>query len=46
MLSTFTYAVNIQVHFRLEFFMEANNLNLDQTASPWEQSDLGPYWLQ
>ena len=27
------------MHFRLDFFMEANNLNTDQT-------DLGPYCLQ
>ena len=26
-------AANIQVHFRLDFFMEANNMNPDQTAS-------------
>ena len=25
-------AAYIQVHFRLEFFMEANNMNPDQTA--------------
>ena len=25
--------------------MEANNMSPDQTAS-WEQSDLGPYYLQ
>ena len=31
----------IQVHFRLDFFMEANNMNPDQTA-PKEQSDQGP----
>ena len=35
--SVITY---IQVHFRLEFFMEANSMNSDQ------QSDLGPYCLQ
>ena len=35
----------IQVHFRPDFFMEANNMNPDQTA-PWEQSDLGSYCLQ
>ena len=38
-------AVYIQVHFRLDFFMEANNMDPGQTA-PWEQSDLGPYCLQ
>ena len=27
------------------FIMEANNLNLDQTAPIKEQSDLGPYCL-
>ena len=33
MLSAFTSAVyNIQVHFRLDFIMEANTLNPDQTA--------------
>ena len=31
--------------FRLNFLMEANTMNPDQTA-PWEQSDLGPYCLQ
>ena len=30
----------IQVHFRLDYSMEANTMN------PWEQSDLGPYCLQ
>ena len=35
-------AVYIQVHFRLDFFMEANNMD----PGPWEQSDLGPYCLQ
>ena len=30
----------IQVHFRLDFFKEANNMNSDQTA-PREQSDMG-----
>ena len=34
-------AAYYQVHFRLHFFMEANNLNPDQT----EQSNLGPYCL-
>ena len=28
----FTSAANIQVHFRLDFFLEANNMNPDQTA--------------
>ena len=40
-----TSAAHIQVHFRLDFFMEANTMNPDQTA-PWEQSDLGTYCLQ
>ena len=35
----------IQVHFRLDFFMLANNMNPDQTA-PAEQSDQGSYCLQ
>ena len=34
-----------QVNFKLDFFVEANNMNPDQTA-PLEQSDLGPYCLQ
>ena len=38
-------AANIQVHFRLDFIMEANTMNPDRTA-PLEQSDLGPYCLQ
>ena len=38
----FTSVAYIQVHFRLEFFMEANNMNPDQTAL----SDLAPYCLQ
>ena len=33
------------LHFRLEFFMEANSMNPDQTA-PRKRSDLGPYCLQ
>ena len=37
MSSAFTSDAYIQVHFRLDFFMEANNMNPDQ------QSDLGPY---
>ena len=41
----FTPAAYIYMHFRLDFIMEANNMNPDQTA-PWEQSDLGPYCLQ
>ena len=39
-------AANTQVHFRLDFIMEANNMNPDQTAPKGEQSDLGPYCLQ
>ena len=38
-------AAYIQAHFRLDFFMEANNMNRDQTA-PKAHSDLGPYCLQ
>ena len=44
-LSAFTSAAYIQVQFRLDFIMEANTMNPDQTASK-EQSDLGPYKLQ
>ena len=36
-------AAYIQVHFRLDNFMEANNMNPDQTAL---KSDLGPYCFQ
>ena len=32
MLSAFTSAAYIQVHFRLVFFMEANNIDHEQTA--------------
>ena len=35
----------IQVHFRLDFIMETNIMNPDQTA-PMEQSDLSSYCLQ
>ena len=38
-------AAYILVHLRLDFFMEAINMNPDQTA-PVVQSDLGPYCLQ
>ena len=38
MLLAFYVCSNIQVHFRPDFFMEANNMNPDQTP----QSDLGP----
>ena len=38
-------AAYIQVNFRLDFYMEANNMNPDQTAI-WKQSDLGPFCLQ
>ena len=37
-------AAYIQVPFRLDIFIEANNMNTDQTALR-EQSDLGPYIL-
>ena len=39
----FMSAAYLQVHFRLDLFMEANNITPDQTAS---KSDLGPYCLQ
>ena len=32
--------------FRLDFYMEANNMKPDQTAQSLEQSDQGPYYLQ
>ena len=32
MLSAFTSATYIHVHVKLDFFMEANTMNLDQTA--------------
>ena len=35
----------IQVHFRLDFIVEANTMPFDQTA-PLGQPDLGPYCLQ
>ena len=38
-LSTFTSAVYIQVHLRLDFFMEANSMNPDQTG-PNQQSNI------
>ena len=41
----FTSAAYIQVPLRLDFIMEANTMNPDQTAL-LEQSDLGPYCLQ
>ena len=41
----FTSVAYINVYFRLDCFMEANNMKPDQTA-PKEQSDLGPYCLQ
>ena len=31
----FTSAAYIQVHFRLDYFMEANNINPDETAPSW-----------
>ena len=40
-----TSAAYIQMHFTIDVFIEANNMNPDQTA-PMEQSDLGPYCLQ
>ena len=36
-----------QAHFRLDFFMEANNMHADQIAyASYEQSDPGSYCLQ
>ena len=43
MLSAFTSVIYIQVHFRLDFFMEANNMSPDQIG---DCSNLGPYSLQ
>ena len=35
------------LHFILDFFMEANTMDPDQTwEQSWDQSDLGPYCLQ
>ena len=33
MLSVFYICCNTQVHFRLDFFMEASNMNPDHTAT-------------
>ena len=44
-MSAFTSAAYLVMHFKLDFFMEANMMNPDQTV-PKEQSDLGPYCLQ
>ena len=38
-------AANIDMYFRLEFFMDVKNMNPDQ-STPWEQTDLGSYYLQ
>ena len=35
----------IQEHFILDFIMEANTKNPDQTSVLWEQSDLNAYCL-
>ena len=43
-VACFLPLLHIQVHSRLDFSMEANTMNPDQTA-PLE-SDLGPYCLQ
>ena len=40
------FAVYNQVHFRLDFIMEANTMNPDKTAPFVQQSELGPYCLQ
>ena len=46
MLSVFFMcAAYTQVHLRLDFLMQTNNMNPDQTALE-EQSDLGPYCLK
>ena len=45
-MSAFTLLQYIQVHFRLVFFMDANNINPYQTTSKKEQFDLGSYCLQ
>ena len=45
MSSAFLRLLHI-LKFTSDFIMEANNLNPDQTAPFWEQSDLGPYCLQ
>ena len=44
MSSAFLSATYIQVHFRQDFFMEANYIYPNQI--PREQSDLGTYYLQ
>ena len=46
MMSAFMTAAYIQVHFRQDIFMQATNMNPEQTAPSWEQSDLGPHCLQ
>ena len=38
------FAVYIQVHFRLDLLIKANNVSPDQIAH-MEQSDMGPYCL-
>ena len=35
LFATMASAAHIKVHFRLDIFMEFNNMNLGQTA-PWE----------
>ena len=44
MLSAFYVSAHIQVHFKLDSFMEANIMNPDQTVP--KQSILSPYCLQ
>ena len=39
-------AAYIQVHFRLDFNMEANNRNTDQTVPLQTKSDMSPYCLR
>ena len=42
-MSAFMSAAYIQVHFRLDFYLEANTMNLDQTApdeASWSGSTL------
>ena len=43
MVSVFYVSAYIHLNFRLDFFMEASNMDPDET---WEQSDLVPNCLQ
>ena len=42
----FISAANIQVHFRLDFIMEAITMNPEIRLLPCEHPDLDPYCLQ